>query len=54
VAEKKHAEKEVKAACKKRRKSNMQKMEEKKHGTHAGKPRHVSVKVLDMNVMAIR
>jgi hypothetical protein len=29
------------------------KMEEKQCGTHADKPSHVRVRVLDMNVMAI-
>jgi hypothetical protein len=47
VAEKQHAEKEGKAACKKRKK------EEKQCGAHADKPSHVRVRVLDMNVMAI-
>jgi hypothetical protein len=36
-----------KETCKKRRKSSMQ--EEKKHGTHADRPNHVRVRVLDKN-----
>jgi hypothetical protein len=54
------AHKGGKEACRKRRKINMQKKkeknmwkEEKQHGTHADKPNHVRVRVLDMNVMAI-
>jgi hypothetical protein len=39
-----HAEKEGKETCRK---------EEKQCGTHADKPSHVRVRVLDMNVMAI-